>query len=130
MRWQIDSDGVIYSPAMARLGYFDVNGDVYDLTRIDAMGFPIGAHPKGFVDINGDTYNETNVSIGFVDSDGLIYNMMNTVVARVDREGAVFDLAGPPIGQVHLAVHKAASQRNHRRMWLRAASAPVLVLQI
>jgi hypothetical protein len=130
LKWNIDADGIIYSSAGQKIGFFDVSGEVYDSSRIDALGFPYGALPNGLSDISGHTYNETQVRVGFVDSDGSIYNMGNLPIATVTAEGVVLSSNAVEVGSVNKAIHRTVTKEGWRAMWLRAASAAVLVLRI
>lgn len=93
-------------------------------------GYPITAHLNSSVDINGDAYNDPQVRMRFADSDHLIYKKLKVGVAKVEAAGAVKDSVAHVIGQVHLAVHHATYECGHSKMWLRAAAAPILVLQL
>lgn len=129
MTWHVDNNGVIYNKNRQPIGYFDINGDVYDKSGIGAFGQPNG-YPVGFVDIVGDAYNQIHSHVGFADLDGLLYDQMNTPIGAVALDGNVYDAGKKLIGFVDPSLHERIHRTSWRLMHFRAAAAVVLVLYI
>jgi len=128
MPLHVDLGGVIYAPGMKPVGFFDVNGDVYDEDNILANGAPFGI-PCGFVDVVGDVYNAATAHIGLVDVDGTIYDMGMLPTGRLFSSGEVNDLAGNLIATINPSLHRKVHKKNWRPMPYRAAGAVMFLIR-
>ena len=129
MTWYIDSNGVVYTQNRQLIGFFDLNGDVYDVSGIDALGVPVGS-PIGFVDTAGDTYNRATIHLGVVDANRSIYKTENVIVSRIEQTGIVYNLAVVQIGSVNTSLHNSVSKPDWRWMPARAAAGVILLLKV
>jgi hypothetical protein len=127
MTWHIDSNGIVYDNKRLPMGFFDLNGDVYDKNGIGINGQPTGS-PVGFVDIAGDAYGKANQHVGFVDIDGSLHNNGNISVGIVELNGEVRDVTRNLIGIVEPSLHKRAHRKNWRQLHYRAAAAVLFIL--
>ena len=126
--WIVESDGSVHTETSARLGFVDVNGDIYLPDRLDALGYPYGAHPNGNAHTDGSVVDGTLAYVGHVANDGVVHNSLGVALATVDGSGAVHSVSRVHIGSISPSIHNTPPTQPQPNMIGRAAAAVLLVM--